>query len=247
MRHGSTASIRQWLGWALVGALTVAALTAIGALLGGSFGETEGRVLGTSLGFALFSATGASGASARLRSPGLLELIGVATAAASVAAFAFLVGAVWLDDGAEGLWRGFGCAGILAVAGSHACLVLGARRSDDSETIGAMVAVSLLAAGIDATAGIVAVSGLADDVGDGTAQLIAICLVVLVLTTVLPPILRRLAPASETAAPTPLRPAGEMLAIADRIDELGRDPGLRAPEIRRETDRLRRLARQFPV
>ena len=245
MGYGTSARIRQWLGWALVGALTVAALTAIGALLGGSFGETEGRVLGTSLGFALFSATGASGASARLRAPGALELIGMATAAASVAAFVFLVGAVWLDDGAEGLWRAFGCGGILAVAGSHACLVLGARRSDDSETVGALVAVSLLAAGIDATAGIVAVSGLADDVGDGTAQLIAISLVVLVLTTVLPPILRRLAPSPAAGAQAPSGPAGEMLAIADRIDELGRDPGLRTPQIRRETERLRRLAREF--
>ena len=235
--------IRQTLGWALVAALTAAALTAIGALVGGSFDDTDWRVLGTSLGFALFSATGASGASARLRSPGLFQLLGTVAAIASVVAFALLVGGLWIDDEADGLWRAFGCAGILAVAGSHACLVLGAQRPGDSEAVRGLVVISLIAAALDATAMIVLVSGLAEYDDDASPQLIAICLVVLVLTTVLPPILRRLA---ATGAPTPSGPAGEMLAIADRIDELGRDPGLRTPQIRRETERLRRLARELP-
>jgi hypothetical protein len=34
-----------------------------------------------------------------------------------------------------------------------------------------------------------------------------------------------------------------VIAIADQIDELGRGPGLRTPEITRETERLRRLAK----
>ena len=246
MGYGSAMQIRQTLGWALVAALTAAALTAIGALVAGSFDDNDGRVLGTSLGFALFSATGAAGASARLRPSRPFELLGALAAGASVVAFALLVGGLWIDEEADGLWRAFGCAGILAVAASHACLVLGARRQGDSETVRALVVISLVAAAVDATAMIVPVSGLAEYDDDSSPQLIAICLVVLVLTTVLPPILRRLAPTSATEAPTPLRPAGEMLAIADRIDELGRDPGLRTPELRRETDRLRRLAREFP-
>ena len=170
--------------------------------------------------------------------------------AASIVAFALLVGAIWVDEDADGLWRGFGCAGIVAVAGSHACLVLGARRPSDGEAVRALVAVSLLAAAVDATAGLLPVSGLVDDAGDGAAQLIAICLVVLVLTTVLPPILRRLQPRAQergrTAAGPGERLAGEVVAIADRIDALGRGPGLRTPEIRRETEALRRLARRFP-
>ena len=243
---GSATRIRRTLGWALVAALTAAALTAIGALVGGSFDDTDWRVLGSSLGFALFSATAASGASARLRPSSLLELLGTVAAGASIVAFALLVGGLWIDDEADGVWRAFGCAGILAVAASHACLVLGARRQSDSETVRTLVAISLVAAAVDTTALIVPIIGLAEFDDDGSApQLIAVCLVVLVLTTVLPPILRRLAPASATEAPTRSRPAGEMLAIADRIDELGRDPGLRTPEIRRETDRLRRLAREL--
>lgn len=160
-------------------------------------------------------------------------------------AFALLAGGLWIDEEADGLWRAFGCAGLLAVAGSHACLVLGARRQGDSETVRALVAISLIAAALDTTAMLALVSGLAEFDDDGSPQQIAICLVVLVLTTVLPPILRRLAPTPATGAQAPSGPAGEMLAIADRIDELGRDPGLRSPQIRRETERLRRLAREF--
>ena len=59
-------------------------------------------------------------------------------------------------------------------------------------------------------------------------------MIVLLFSTLTPPFLRRLqrqAPAR--AAPNGL--AGEVMAIADRIDELGRGPGPRTPEIRRET------------
>ena len=249
MGYRSATEIRQTLGWALVAALTAAALTAIGALVGGSFDDTDWRVLGTSLGFTLFSATGAAGASARLRSSRLLQLLGAAAAIASVVGFALLVGALWIDDEADGLWRAFGCAGIVAIAASHACLVLGSRRQGDSETVRALVAISLLAGAVDATAIIIPVSGLAEYDDDGSPQFIAICLVVLVLTTVLPPILRRLQPRPATSARAPAGPterlAGEVVAIADRIDALGRGPGLRTPEIRRETEALRRLARRF--
>ena len=119
--------------------------------------------------------------------------------------FALLVGALWVDDEADGLWRAFGCAGIVAIAASHACLVLGSRRQGDSETVRALVAISLLAGAVDATAIIVPVSGLAEYDDDSSPQFLAICLVVLVLTTVLPPILRRLQPRPETSARAPRR------------------------------------------
>ena len=80
-------------------------------------------------------------------------------------------------------------------------------------------------------------------------KLFAVSLVLLVLTSLLPPLLRRIQPAR--ARP----PAGghealdllteEVATIADRIDDLARGPGLRTPEIRREAERLRNLARSF--
>jgi hypothetical protein len=230
--------IRRLLGWALVAALTVAALTAIGALATGDFDDTEWRVIGTCFGFAFLSATAAAGSSARLRSE--LELFGGVTVVASAMTFALLAGGLWtelLDD--EWLWRLFGCVLIVTVAGSHACLVLMARRPGDSEAVRLLVTVSLATAAIDSFFGILAVSGLAEDVDEGFAQLLAVLVVILLFSTLVPPILRRLQRPGEAPAGF----AGEVLAIADRIDELGSAPVIRTPEIRRETERLRRLAR----
>jgi MFS family permease len=239
------AGIRRALGWALVAALTVAALSALTALASGDFDDTEWRVLGTSFGFAFLSATAAAGASARLRPSESLRLIGAATAVGSALTFALLVGGLWTDLLDDALWRAFGCLAILTVAGSHACLVLGARRPGDGEAIRLLVTVSLVAASVDALFGILPVSGLAEDeVEEGYAELLAALVVVLVFTTLMPPLLRRL----QRSGTAPVRSedgfAGEVLAIADRIEELGRGPGLHTPEIRREVDRLRRLARE---
>jgi hypothetical protein len=62
-----SASIRRFAGWALVGGLSVAAAAAVLALLTGSFSDTDVRVILTSIGFAIASATASSGAAARLR------------------------------------------------------------------------------------------------------------------------------------------------------------------------------------
>jgi hypothetical protein len=90
----------------------------------------------------------------------------------------------------------------------------------------------------------------------GVVDLIAVTVILLVLTTALQPIVRRIAASSPArdAAPLSVAPAGsgrsepqpfaaEVLAAADRIDALNGDPGNRAPEIRREVERLRELVR----
>src|SRR4051794_26490792 len=172
-------SIRRPLGWALVVALCVAAATACLALLTGSFDDTDWRVIGTSLGFAAFSSTAAAGAGARLhareagrgggvaagfaprlafrlllRPPGVHareagRVVGFATVIASGLAFVLLLGLLWIDDG-EGLLRAWGCAGITALAGSHASLVLRARRGhEDSPTVSLLVTASLVTGGLD--------------------------------------------------------------------------------------------------
>ena len=74
-------------------------------------------------------------------------------------------------------------------------------------------------------------------------------LVLLLLTTLLQPVMRRLGP-SPSATDAPRRDGLELLAdevatIADRIEDLARGPALRTPEIRREAERLRKLARSF--
>jgi hypothetical protein len=239
-------SIRRAAGQALVAGLTIAALTAVVALLSGNFGDTEVRVILTSIGFAVSGATAASGAGLRLRASGLLRALGTGTALLSGVAFALLVLGLWTntdDWGSEGIWRAFGVSGLLAIAGSHACVVLGGRRPSDPDAVTALVFASLALAAFDAAGGILAICGFT---ADGMAQFFAATLVLLVLTTVLPPILRRIQQAPAPGPATPIqRFAGEVEAAADRIEELNRGPSNRAPEIRREVERLRSLARSF--
>jgi hypothetical protein len=248
------ASIRRFAGLSLVGGLCVAAVAAVLALLTGSFGDVDLRVVLSSMGFALFSATGSTGAGARLRPSDEVRLLGSATLAASIAAFVLLLVGLWtnIDDwGSEGVWRSFGCVGVLAVAGSHACVMLGARRRADSEAVRLLTLCSLGLSAFDTLAVILPIAGLIEDVDEPWPNIFGAGLVLLVLTSILPPILRKLesAPAAESANGS-ADAADEFLAaavirIADRIDELNSDPGNRAPEIRAEVDRLRKLAQSY--
>jgi hypothetical protein len=152
-----------------------------------------------------------------------------------------------MDDwGSEGVWRAFGVAAILGIAGSHACAVLGARRPSDTAAVLAVVYTSLVLAVLDTVGGVLPVSGLVEDVDEEMVKFLAATLVLLVLTTVLPPILRRMQRPSAGGRTTEIqRFAGEVEEVAERIAELNRGPSHRAPEIRREVERLRDLARSF--
>src|SRR5204862_4265602 len=77
------APIRRLLGWALVAALCVAALTAIVALVTDAWSDVDWRILATSAAFGVFSGTGAAGESVRR---GVAARLGAATAAAPVGA-----------------------------------------------------------------------------------------------------------------------------------------------------------------
>jgi hypothetical protein len=240
-------SIKRAAGKALVAGLTIAALTAVVALMSGSFDDTEARVILTSIGFAIATATAASGATQRLKPSAALRNLGTATAVLSGVTFVLLCAGLWTDDwGNEWIWRSFGCAAVLAVAGSHACLVLGARRRSDSDLVRSLVIASVALAVLDTLGALLPISGIAEDVAGDMAQVFGATLVLLVLTTVLPPIIRRLERSPGTAPTTAIeRFAGEVEAAADRIHELNSGPSNRAPEIRREAERLRDLARSF--
>jgi hypothetical protein len=251
----ASASIRRFAGWSLVIGLSVAAAAAVLALLTGSFDDTDTRVILSSIGFAVASATGSSGAAARLRPSEGLQLLGTATLLASVAAFVLLLAGLWtgMDEwGSEGVWRTFGCVAVLGIAGSHACLMLGALRRRDTEVVRLLTLSSLGLAAFDTLAVVLPLAGLVDDIDEPWPRIFGAALVLLVLTSVLPSILRRLQPA---ARPVPSANgsgsqsedflAGAVIQIADKIDALNSDPGNRSPEIRAELNRLRNLAQSF--
>jgi hypothetical protein len=242
---------------ALAAALCVAAATGIVAILTGDFDRTEGEVVLTSLGFAVFSATTAPGASLRLRQPEGLRALGAATVGFSVVSFALFAIALWTEDD-ETLWRTFGCAGFIALACSHASLVIGARRPTDGPALEWLCTASIALGATDALFGVIGASGVIDEVDRGFVEFVAVLVILLVLTTALQPIVRRLTPESSAElqpparrAPAPAEPpapqplAAEVLAAADRIDALNADPGDRTADIQREIDRLRELARTF--
>jgi hypothetical protein len=250
------AEIRRLLSWALVFSLCIAALTAIAAITSGSFDDTDGRVIGTSAGFALFSAIGASGAQLRYRTAEALRTLGLVTIVLAALSFVLLVVALWeglySDDG----WEAFGCSALAALAASHASIMAGSRRPDDSDAVAGLSAASIGLGAFDAFTGILLITESVE-FEEGTAQMLAVMVVLLVLTTVLTPIVRRIqrpAPGASPAAPSSSPPtsapaeasltlASEVLVIADRIEALNADPSRRSPEIRRECERLRALAR----
>lgn len=227
-------------GWALVGGLTVAAATASIALVRGSFGDEDWRVIGTSLGFAIFTAGGAAGVSLRLRGGPRERLLGGVTAALAAAGFLLLLPALWIDDESEELWRAWGCVSLAALACSHASLVTGARRATDSEAVRTLITISIGLGAVDALAGILPISGLVDDVDEGAAEVVGVLVIALLLTTSLPPIMRRTPGAGGARGGPP--------AVRARRRGTGRRRSHRAAERwgRARTRRVRAAARDGP-
>lgn len=256
---GARGEIRRYLGWALVGALTVAALTGCAALLSGSFDDTDWRMIATSLGFALCSSAAASGELLRKRSGPGKQLLGGATVVSAVATFLLLTGLVWIDDDSDGLVRALGVLALTTLCASHASLMIAGRRPGDSDTVSALTTASIVLGSVEGLLGASAIIEVAE-ADEGYAQLSGVLVIALLLTTVLAPLIRKLGtPASGTRlADTPRSPprspstrvsglsdhlATEVQVIAERIELLNADPARRSPEIRAECRRLRDLAR----
>jgi hypothetical protein len=245
-------SLKRTLGWSFVVALSIAAVVAAVALVSGDFGDGEWKTIVTSLAFAVFSATAAAGAGLRVRFYDWRETVGTLTAIVSLAAFASLCAALWIDEDSETLWRVWGCCAISSLAGAHASLVLGALRHDDGEAVRMLAWASLLTAAIDWAAGFLAIADVIHEPDEDAAKVLAVLVIALLLTTALQPIVRRLQRESRPRGAAGEPPAAGALAtavldVADRIDELNRVPGgVNQPGIARECERLRELARSRP-
>ena len=231
--------LRSLVSRALVGGLCVSGAVAVIALLSGSFDEIHWRVVGTSLGFSVFTCTAAAGAGLRTRSDERLRALGLATIAASIAALVTLIGGLWIDD-VDWLWRAFGVTGLAALWTSHASLMLGALRPADSPAVRRLSQVSAVTLGIETFAGVGAILGM--DVGEGINVLAAL-IVVTVVTTVLAPLLRLM---GSTTTPSPAATAvGRGSGFAAEVAESAQRLSLMdlPAQARAEVDHLRRLAR----
>lgn len=239
------ADLRRVAGWALVAGLCVSAAVAIVALLTDAWTDLSWKVVGTSLGFSVFTCTAAAGAALRLRDTGWARALGAGTIGSSAASLVTLVAALWLED-PDWIWRAWGVAALAALWTSHASLMLRALRSDDSTAVARLTAASVVTLGIDTSIGMLAVVGAFDDVdSEPVERALAVLLVITLLSTALPPILRRLQQREETtpgaAAFGASRAgglAGEVAEVAARLEAMDLPPRARA-----EVARLRRLAR----
>jgi hypothetical protein len=227
---------------ALVAGLCVAAAAAIAALLTGDFSDTHARIVGTSLGFSFFTGIGAAGDSLRREARDWRAVVGAGTSGLALLAFVLLVAAIWLGDDSDALWETWGAFGLAALCGSHASLVLRGHRPGDTPLVSALVWTSIVTATLETVIGIAYIIELVRDVSDGVVRLLGVVLVVTVLSTALPPIVRRL-----NGTPPPPDAFGRRVTVAELADELsavaGRLERVESPgDARREAAALRELA-----
>jgi hypothetical protein len=167
--------------------------------------------------------------------------------------FGLLVAALWTDG--DALWRAFGVAGLGALWCSHASLVLRATHHADPPAVRRLGVTAIVSLGVDSLVGILALLGALDDVdSEPFARGVAVLVVVALLSTVLIPLVRRLAgrtppparadhAAAAAFGAAPRRPAAPLLAdeVAQVAERLAGMP--LPPEARAEVARLRALAR----
>jgi hypothetical protein len=236
--------VQHLVGKALIAGLCGAAFVACFALLGDDFDEGHARVIGTSLGFSVFTAFAGAGDALRARCDGWREVVGTATLGAAVLAFVLLLAAIWIDIDSAGLWQAWGITALLALCGSHASLVLRAERPTDTPMIGALVIASIATACINTAIGVMAIAELFEDVDEGWGRVAAIVLILWLLFTALPPLMRRFGEAAPAAERDGARHAAPAAEPDPERDGARREPfTLRAlaDEVADAADRLERI------
>lgn len=189
------------------------AVIAIYALLAPGFGETEGRILGTSLYVtaALLLVLACSPAMERR----LLWPVPLVASACGIAAFAILIGTLWTGEPPETLIKVAGTAMTAGVAGTLASLLVLARLARRYR------AVPAAAFGLTAVAGAMIVLGIWIEPGEDIyGRALGAVLVALAALVVTIPVLHRLSLGE-------LR-RGEMPVVAGRR-EIGFCPGCGEP------------------
>jgi hypothetical protein len=127
-------TLRRFLLLSLVTALSVTALVAILAVLGGAFGDTEWKVLATTGGFALASLFAMRGTI--LLDQGRHRDLGWAVVGLSALAFLLLLKVVWIDTGdSEITWKALAVTAGFAGALGQIATSLARRRPSDPPSL----------------------------------------------------------------------------------------------------------------
>jgi hypothetical protein len=198
-------SIRRlfWLGAAVL--FSVAALVAIAAVLGGSFGTTQEHILETCC--IAFVCGGATLAGLACIDRGVIQPVGWVTVVLGVATFAVWVGGVWQDDAGKTYWKLAGLLGLWTVA---ALIVTTLRLLASSpRLLGALVPATWSAAVVAAAVS----SEMILNEDGGPWKLVVVLVILTVLGYALTPVLQRFWAGAETPSPAAERLLGTLGGI----------------------------------
>lgn len=140
---------------AVVGALTLTALLAIAILLFGRFGDTEGRILGTTIFLALFGLLALP--AAILLDQERLPALATAVLALAAAGFALATAGIWIGSPPTALGKLTVTVVAFGVAATQTAALAARRREADPAAVRALFLVSTVLAAVLASVGSVAV------------------------------------------------------------------------------------------
>jgi hypothetical protein len=192
---------RRALLLAVVTALSVTALIAIAALLGGGFGETEWKILATTGGFALASLFAMRGTI--LLDQGRNRELGWAVVGLSALAFLLELKVVWIDHGDSAVtWKALAItAGFAGALGQIATSLARRRPNDPSSLRPLSSAAGACALTVEA---LIAYAAIAEVDDGGYYRLLGAVFILDVLLVALESVVRRLGvPATVPAGSAP--------------------------------------------
>lgn len=221
---------------AAIGSLSVTAALAIGILLLGDFGDTEGRILATTFGIGVASLLALPGAQLLDQQRGVP--LAWATVALAVAAFLMFELALWPEDVGEETWKAFGTVFVFAVATTQIAALTSRMGPRDPASVSRAYEVSV---GLVLLLALLATFAIWQEVDDETFYRALAALAVLnVLLVVVQPLLRRLAGPVASAATYGLRIAFE----PDGVEEVETSGSDFADAVARSVRRLERGGRR---
>lgn len=202
---------RRALLLGVAGLLSGSALLAIGILLAGRFGETERRILATTMLLAVYGLVALPGVV--LLDQGRRRLLALATVMLTTLAAGLALASVWALSDVDALGKSVGTATVLAVAAAQSAALAARRQDRDPRVVRSLYAASCATVALAAAAVTALVWAEPNDVV--YARLLGALVVLDLLLVALQPVLARARPSLPAAHHfAVVLASGEVLQVA---------------------------------
>jgi hypothetical protein len=221
----------------VAGLLSASALLAIGILLVGRFGDTEGRILGTTAllaGYGLLSLPGVV-----LLGQGRLRILATGQTALVAVSAALALAAIWGFSDSAMLGKSLGTATLAAVASGQAAFLAGRRQDRDPASVRRLFAASCGTAAIAVAAGTALL--WAQPHAAVYPRLFGALVVLDLLLAALQPVLARARPAGPVHRLGVVLDTGETVAITIEGTDLATAAARAIRKVERDGHRVARL------